>query len=504
MAPQWSTHTVTFEAPDIETMSDEDLRQAFPYRDGRWSALICEALARPEVSCVDLNAPWADTPQFWSCPCCHRDKRALLRVSKTGVLMAHLHRHHDHLHEYIAHRLQERFGIEWTKGIPAGTYHLEHMGSQMIERFSPTVICQDCNGADAAAKRALPQIDRYFSFRPDEIRRFITPVANQAHSVDMDVALAIWLEQADDFAPRVAFGASIVEMVAAGRLIRTRAPNGANPAPASGHYALDWLYRDEAAGRRLRADVSTLEGRSISRDGAGRAAARSRVEAEAPTDAELAAYDGGRYPDLWADLPSRWRCPGCKRDRRGILRRSRKGRRRWSGFVQRHRQYVWSLARPAESSEKPMIIGHDDMVICDSCGVLGALLKQRRPEFTDRPYTLQLSDITAAISVSPNALHEVDLAALAEAAEAAGGRVEEERAYGRFLAYILAPRKTYLYFLEQLGDRRTAWRKTVDRYHDGLDGKTWSQTDERLRDLLREADEYEPLPPGLELAEPPR
>ena len=59
-------------------------------------------------------------------------------------------------------------------------------------------------------------------------------------------------------------------------------------------------------------------------------------------------------------------------------------------------------------------------------------------------------------------------------------------------------------FLDQLGDRRAAWRKTVDRYHDGLDGKTWSQTDERLRDLLRDAEEYEPLPPGLELVEPPR
>jgi rubredoxin len=504
LAPRWPTHKVTFEVPDIEAMSDEDLRLAFPLRDGRWSALICEALTAPDVACLDLNAPWAETPQSWSCPCCHRDKRALLRVSRTGVLMAHLHRHHDHLHEYIAHRLQARFGMEWTKGIPAGTYHLEHMGSQMIERFSPTVICQDCNGADAAAKRALSQIDRYFSFRPDEIRRFITPVANQAHTVDMDLALAIWLEQAADFAPRVAFGASIVEVVAAGQLIRTRGAEGSNPTSASGQYALDWLYRDETASRRLRADIAALEGRSISRDGAGRKAARSRGDAPAPTDAELATYDGGRYPEVWAGLPKRWRCPGCARDRRGILRRSSNGRRRWSGFVQRHRQYVWSLPQPAETTVKPMIIGHDDMVICDSCGVLGALLKQRRPEFAGRPYTLQLSEIMAVISVSPNALHEVDLDALAEAAEAAAGRVEEERAYGRFLDYILAPRKTYAYFLDLLGDARTAWRKTVDRYHDGLDGKTWSQTDERLRKLLRDAETYQPLPLEHELPEPPR
>ena len=93
---------------------------------------------------------------------------------------------------------------------------------------------------------------------------------------------------------------------------------------------------------------------------------------------------------------------------------------------------------------------------------------------------------------------------MAEAARRACDRGEEEAAYERFLAYILAPRKTYRYFLDLLGDPGAAWRKTVDRYHDGADGETWAGADERLRGLLRDADEYEPLSDDLRLPDPPR
>lgn len=503
MGSEWPIRTVSFDVPHIDDMSDEALRLAFPRRDGRWSALVAEALAQPGVECLDLNAPWAETAPYWACPCCHRPKSSLLRISKTGTLMAHLHRHHDHLHEYIAHRLQERFGTEWAQGIPRGTYHLEHLGSQMIERFEPTIICQDCNGADAFAKRSLPEIDRYFSFRPDEIRQFITPVANQSHRVDLKVALGIWRDLKPDFEHRLAFGDTVADLVAAGRLVRSSATGGRVQPYSPDRYALEWLNRDGDEGTRLRADAVSLEARSISRDGAGRNAQRTRVVGQAPTDEELAAYDGGRYPQLWKSLSAEWRCPGCARGKRAILRRSSKGRRRWSGFVQTHREYEWAYPPTDDDSFEPTIIHHRDLTLCDSCGVLGAWLKQRRPEFSDRGFGLQLVEISGAITVADNLLHQVDIDRLAEGARTAADREDEVKAYEAILAYVLAPRSTYQYFLAAGGELRAAWRMTVDRHREGLAGETWAEADRRLRDLLRQADERQPLPSGP-MPDPPR
>jgi hypothetical protein len=54
-------------------------------------------------------------------------------------------------------------------------------------RFSPTVICSDCNHADGRAKRQLGLPAR-FSFSPIELSQFITGYPHNGVEVDVEAA----------------------------------------------------------------------------------------------------------------------------------------------------------------------------------------------------------------------------------------------------------------------------------------------------------------------------
>ena len=78
--------------------------------------------------------------------------------------MAGLHEHHDHARS-------------WTG---AGT-----------ARFLPTVLCDQCNAADGAAKRRL-KLPENFSFLPSEIGRFVVTAPHGKHQIDYDLAAIIY------------------------------------------------------------------------------------------------------------------------------------------------------------------------------------------------------------------------------------------------------------------------------------------------------------------------
>jgi len=58
-------------------------------------------------------------------------------------------------------------------------------------RFPRTEICDLCNNADAAAKRALG-IPRWFSFSPEEIGRFVAATPHGLHVRDDETARVIF------------------------------------------------------------------------------------------------------------------------------------------------------------------------------------------------------------------------------------------------------------------------------------------------------------------------
>ena len=129
-----------------------------------------EFLAYDGAHCFRL---WEKVGAFWRCPSCRRNKFQILRWAarrhqKTNAKffgwMAGLHRHHDHSAE------------------------LSGSGST---RFSSVVICDQCNGADGAAKKKLG-LPPDFSFSPEEIGGFVIARAHEKHELIYGAAKEIY------------------------------------------------------------------------------------------------------------------------------------------------------------------------------------------------------------------------------------------------------------------------------------------------------------------------
>ena len=115
---------------------------------------------------------WARVGSDWTCPSCLRSKFQILRwtmrfpqrVNRFEGWMAGLHHHHDHARSW------------------------DGIG---VARFEPTVLCDQCNAADRAAKRRL-KLPQNFSFTPAEIGRFVVTKPHGRHVIDFNVAEQIF------------------------------------------------------------------------------------------------------------------------------------------------------------------------------------------------------------------------------------------------------------------------------------------------------------------------
>lgn len=118
---------------------------------------------------------WLKVGNDWRCPGCQRTKFELLRwtmlypnrPNRHMGWAAGVHEHHDHG--------MDAFG---------GRFFCD---SRYTPRFAPTVVCEQCNSADASAKKSLG-MGNDFSFSPSEISRFITPTPHGWHLFHYSVA----------------------------------------------------------------------------------------------------------------------------------------------------------------------------------------------------------------------------------------------------------------------------------------------------------------------------
>jgi len=78
--------------------------------------------------------------------------------------MAGLHKHHDHSVDVLA-------------------------GEN--PRFAQTIICDQCNAADGAAKRKLA-LPKRFSFSPQEIAWFVVPSPHGRHKIVYEAAQVVY------------------------------------------------------------------------------------------------------------------------------------------------------------------------------------------------------------------------------------------------------------------------------------------------------------------------
>lgn len=491
---EWSSFHLR--VPNIASASDEEIEFWFPRLDGRWSSLSRWLVDQHGATGLDLDQNWASVSQDWSCPCCLRPKTELALKRPNGVLLAHLHEHHDHLHDYMAARLQETYGKEWPRGIPPGTYELEHSGSVMIERFERTLVCEDCNAADAGAKARSSRIDPYFSFRPSEISTFITSGPNRPHDVNTNAARAIWEVERADFLERIALADHLIAHIHRGAITRERTRGV--PRWALSHDAVSDHLIGLAPGavENIAAMQQAMIERSIARDGVGAARPRSAKAGVRPTVDEVAAHDGGQFPAIWKQAPMDWRCAACDRDRADVLRRSRKAGRRWSGEIRRHVTYLYGPS-PSLNRAEAMVVAHEVRFICDGCDTLLGWLRSKEPGAAPKASTLSIDQIRSCVDAGPNRKHLLDINAVRAAALEAEIVAPAIAAYQSSVFEATAPRDTYRYFLERRpGDWAYAWREVVDRYQKRIEGETVAAAQERIRGLMILADRLVPLESG--------
>lgn len=489
-------HGFDLRVPDIASASDEEIEALFPKLDGRWSGLTRWLIQHHSATGLDLDQNWAGVPQDWACACCLRPKIELARKLPNGILLAHLHEHHDHIHDYMAARLQETYGKEWPRGIPAGTYELEHSGSVMIERFQRTLVCEDCNAADAAVKANSSKIDPWFSFRPSEIATFVTAGANQTHEIDFEAARVIWEIQRTDFWERIALADHLMDHLHRGAITRERTRGVPGWQMSFDAVNAHLLSRVAGAAEAVGTMREALLARSIARDGVGSSRPRSAKSGARPSPAEIAAHDGGQFSALWKQAPADWRCAACDRNRADVMRRSKKSGRRWSGEIRRHVSYRCGPS-PDPDPAIAVVVAHEVRLICDGCDTLLGWLRSREPGTAPRADTLSIDQIQQCVDAGPNRIHLLDVAKVRSAALEAERWEPAITAYQTRVDEATAPRRTYRYFLENRpGDWAFAWRQTVDRYRKRIDDESVGVAQERLRRLTALADRLCPLDSG--------
>lgn len=485
-------HEVAFGIPKLGSLTDEQLESLYSDRDGPWSAAVKAALRRFDTDKLDLDDNWASRPPDWECPACGRRKPDLMRMSGSGVLLARLDIHHDHLTDYFKTILHAKHGPQWRAAIPPDSAHIEKLGSQLVARFEPSTVCSDCNSADGAVKTRHRDIPRSFSFRPSEIRRFVRPRPSAEHEIDHDLAYSLFVEVRADFERRVALVDMLAGILLAGDMT---AEPGNLPSPWAGNPVgiLRQLHRWFSRGCDLSAtihkELADFEARSVSRDGVASNPNKKPRMVARPTEAEVAEYDGGGAADLWRAAPIDWQCPACGRDRGDILRRSNNGKRPWAGKLVRHTEFIL-IDGSAEDDEEfviePYIDRHELHLVCLDCSTILSGVKSRWPDISASQAIFQFRDMVAAAQVAPNQAHVVDWAAAAERARASlPFRALVDR-YWRLHNDAVHHRSIYRSLLAKCGgDEKRAWTRLKSYFADELEGM--EDPDEHLDWLLTEA-----------------
>lgn len=432
-------------------LSDESMQLHFGNWDGRWSEQTKSAMLRFGAKGLDLNENWALSSPDWSCPACRRFKADIFRLSKRGVLLGKLELHHDHIRDHVWPRAQELFGADWLETRPKSSIPILDQIRDLTSRFDLSLVCSECNTADGKVKsRFRAETDPRFSFTTREIGAFVRSHAGNDHEIDYERAYALWEAEKANFQARLSLLDQLLGHLAHGRLARDQ--QGMADARIIGdafdlssllmrsydqetknteRSGLLWRLRDEFLARSTQRDSARLE----SADG-------KRTSIVAPTDDEYAAYADPVSRKTWLALPSDWACPVCAREKRELIRMSKK--REWSGGVRSHEEYIVERDTTVIADRRRLfpdfrneIVLRDTLMvkICSDCLAISAVLTQRDPSLTS-PY-LSLSDRRDCIKRSqPHSPHEIDFDIAARHARSNESFRSPAEAFLSFLALV--------------------------------------------------------------------
>lgn len=283
---------------------------------------ISKALAlKLKSTQFDMNAWWVESPTSWVCSGCGRGKLEIARLNSNKEIMCHLVEHHDHMKDILKRRFQE-MSVSLEKVIAsAQAEKFAKRSSMMISSFENTVVCIDCNNADASAKkvaRAHPD----FSFSPQEIKQFIISTPNQPHEINVEIARAIWKQNERTFALRLKIADHIAKIAANNEDWFQPGEFTSTPeyiTRSASKIISDWSAYGVLL--RLKGSRKRISNRSVS---AWRLAHHPIIKTP-PTHNEIEHAGLVGNPKFWEGITDEWQCPGCQRSKRALVRKNKLG-----------------------------------------------------------------------------------------------------------------------------------------------------------------------------------
>ena len=364
--------------------------------DGVMSPLTRELMQIFGAKGVDMTSWWAWTEPDWICSGCGRSKRELVRLNQKGQLMCRLVEHHDHMQDLLLKRFQEVSAAQDRVVADEFAERFAKRSAQMVSAYDNTIVCNDCNNADALGK-ASAGAHPDFSFSPGELRRFVIAKAGAPHSIDKNTAKAVWKEQEQTFQLRL----RIIDRIA--RIAATNS-HWFQPGDPAGS-----PRRVETSARRIvtlmGAHASVLDdlfGPKRSNRNTDATAWRHRkypAAAKRPTPGDIDHVAKVVAPRLWSAVPDDWTCPGCGRAKAEIVRPS--GGNAWSFPI---------ASKYLRSSDMGKGTQHE---LCGDCGWTVERIRTEVEAVScvseGRKFMLMgLADITAIAIPQPHARHNFD------------------------------------------------------------------------------------------------
>lgn len=291
------------------------------FLDGVVSPVSVALSTRLGTTEFDMNSWWVETPQNWVCPACGRGKMDLARLNTKKEIMCHLVEHHDHMKDVLRRRFQE---ISVARKVVVADEQAEKFAkrsSTMIAAYENTLICEDCNNADVTAKKAATT-HADFSFSPQELFRIVKPEPNKAHEIDIDVAKVIWADQQDTFELRMKIADRIAEIAANNEHWFQPGDINSNPNVVS-QRALNFVIFKGAYGV-----LDLLKGPKKLKPVRSASAWRNILHSPSkplPTANEIDHAGQVRNPKFWNMINEEWKCPGCQRSKREVVRKNKDG-----------------------------------------------------------------------------------------------------------------------------------------------------------------------------------
>jgi rubredoxin len=366
-----------------------------------------------EATSVEMTSWWARTPQRWVCPGCGRDKSQIARRSESGVLLCKLVEHHDHMKDLLVKLFQHHSSTMAHSTADKVAKSFAERSASMISAYENTIICDDCNGADATAKEAVGA-HANFSFSAAELRQLVIAEANAAHKIDAAIALKIWkaAEKAFDMRLRIADRIATIAATNTHWFQPTDRKNNPkviewNSARVTGEMFGQTIA--ELCGR----DYNAILGEKAKPAGTWRRKIHPLAKRK-PTPGELSHLSRVECADDWQHVDEQWRCPGCQRTKVETVR------------LNNQRKFFFSLN---SSSERSKTAPFRPLLICNDCGLTARDMgceAFKRLDINSNEYAhhVRLSEIQRVVIARPHSRHLINNAVADEVVQEVMARLD--------------------------------------------------------------------------------